>query len=227
MVAILVVLTILVCVTVDALIQLSHARRHQLVPATAAPQASSLAAAFTPESVTLPGGVFVDPAHTWVKVGVNGGTSIGLDDFLLKAIGRIDEIVLPEIGKTIQQGDTLFTVRQGERTLEVPSPIDGVVEAHNEDHAAMQSDPYENGWLCGLKPTNLARDLRHLSIAEEAAAWIRDEVRRFQEFVFSRPFEHMELGRVMQDGGVPATGLLEFMDDETWKQFTAEFVTRS
>jgi glycine cleavage system H protein len=226
MVAILVVLTILVCVTVDALIQWSYARRRQLVPAKVVLQTSPLAA-FTPEAVSLPGGIFVDPAHTWVKVSANGKTSVGLDDFLLKAIGRIDEILLPEIGAVVRQGETLFTVRQGERKIEVPAPIDGVVEARNVNLAALQSDPYEQGWLCGLKPENLAKNLRRLSIAEEATAWIKEEVRRFQEFVFSRPFEHMALGRVMQDGGVPATGLLEFMDDETWNQFSAEFVARS
>lgn len=226
MVAILVVLTIMVCVTVDAMIQWSYARRRQAEPAGAMLQASPLAA-FTPEAVSLPGGIFVDPGHAWVKVSASGKTSVGLDDFLLKAIGRIDEILLPEIGTAIRQGETLFTVRQGERKIEVPAPIDGVIEARNENHATLKSDPYEQGWLCSVKPENLAKNLRRLSIAEEATNWIKDEVRRFQEFIFTRPFEHMELGRVMQDGGVPAAGLLEFMDDETWNQFSAEFVARS
>lgn len=226
MVAILVVLTILVCVTVDALIQWNYARHRQLEMAGVALQANSLHA-FAPENVTLPGGVFVGAEHAWVKVSPNGKTSIGLDDFLRKAIGRIDEVLLPEVGQSIRHGETLFTVRQGERTIEVPSPIDGSVEAVNNDHTAMPTDPYGEGWLCGVKPENLGKDIRRLLIAEEAADWIKQEVNRFQEFIFSKPLEQTALGQVMQDGGVPATGLLEFVDDETWRRFSAEFVSRS
>jgi glycine cleavage system H protein len=224
MVAILVVLTILACIGIDAAIQFSTARRRRqiLSPAT------NPLAGFTLQGVSLPEGLFVDPAHTWVAVNTNGKTRIGLDQFILKAVGRIDEIVTPEAGKEVRRGETLFTVRQGDRKIEIPAPIDGIVDTVNEQVAAnaemVKLNPYDQGWICSLTPLHLATNLKKLSIAEEAMDWIQAEIQRFQEFVSLRPVNHLALGTVMQDGGLPTEGVLELMDNETWNLFSFEFV---
>lgn len=224
MVAILVVLTILACIGVDAAIQLTAARRRReaLSPAT------NPLAGFTMQGVSVPEGLFVDPAHTWVAVNTNGKTKIGLDQFLLKAIGHIDEIVMPDAGKEVKRGETLFTIRQGDRKIDIPAPIDGVVNSVNEQAAAnaemVQANPYDQGWICSVTPLHLGRNLKQLSIAEEALDWIQAEIQRFQEFISLRPVNHLALGTVMQDGGLPTEGVLELMDTETWNLFAFEFV---
>lgn len=224
MVAILVVLTILACIGVDAAIQFSTARRRRQ---TLSPAANPLAG-FTMHGVSLPEGLFVDPAHTWVAVHTNGKTRIGLDQFILKAVGRIDEILMPEPGKEVHRGETLFTVRQGDRKIEIPAPIDGIVETINHQVVnfaeTLMANPYEQGWICSLTPLRLATNLKKLSIAEEAMDWIQSEVQRFQQFISQRPVNHLALGTVMQDGGIPTEGVLELMDNETWNLFSFEFV---
>ncbi|HEY4491755.1 MAG TPA: hypothetical protein VI958_07110 [Acidobacteriota bacterium] len=226
MVAILVVLTILTCIMVDALMEWSRARRSRLGLASAVRTDSFRA--FTPESIALPSGLFLAPGHTWVEVNPNGRAHVGLDDFLPKAIGRIDEIVLPAIGKEVHQGEALFTVRQGDRKIEVPAPIDGVVNSINENLSVApeltQVAPYKQGWVCDVTPKNLAKNVKQLCIAEEALAWVRNEVRRFQDFLSVRPLENFAVGHVLQDGGIPTCGVLEFLDDETWNHFASEFV---
>jgi len=43
-------------------------------------------------------------------------------------------------------------------------------------------------------------------------------------FFAARPLENTALGQVLQDGGLPTGGVLELMDDETWKLFGEEFL---
>ena len=93
-----------------------------------------------------------------------------------------------------------------------------------KDLDMVRGDPYRQGWLCSLRPHNLATNLRQMLIAEEAIAWLKTEAKRFQKFIFSRPAENTALGIVLQDGGEITSGVLELMDNETWNEFTREFL---
>lgn len=223
MVAILVVLTILCCIGIDAALQFSRAKQGRAnLEAGVSPLAG-----FTMHGVSVPEGLFLDPAHTWVAVQKSGTVQVGVDQFLLKAIGSIDQIELPEAGKEVHRGETLFTLKQGDRKIEMPSPIDGIVNVVTE-HATttpemLATDPYKQG-ICSVTPLHLGKNLKQLSIAEDAFDWIQEEIERFQEFISQRPVNHLALGTVMQDGGLPTEGVLEMMDNETWNLFAFEFV---
>jgi hypothetical protein len=84
--------------------------------------------------------------------------------------------------------------------------------------------PYKHGWVCNITPRNLAKNIKQFVIAEEAIARIKNEVKRFYDFVTMRPLENAAVGHVLQDGGVPTCGVLEFLDNETWNDFAAKFV---
>jgi len=88
----------------------------------------------------------------------------------------------------------------------------------------IQSSPYKDGWVCSLRPKNLAKNLKHLRIADEAKAWLKEEAGRFQEFFAARPIADMHLGQLLQDGGQLSNGVLEFTDDSTWKLFNEIFL---
>jgi len=224
MVALFVILTILVCVGIDGIVQWSKAKKEdasrsladQLVPAEAF------------ANLSAPANLFLDHGHTWVEVKPSGATTIGLDAFAQKLIGRIDDVVLPEVGKEIRRGDMLFAVKQDNHRAAFASPVDGIVTAVDKElpwHPEMiQSDPYKEGWVCALKPKNLARNLKELLTADEARNWLRSEAQRFQEFFAAQPLEEMQLGHVLQDGGRLTGGVLEFADDGTWKQFNEMFL---
>ena len=224
MVALFVILTILVCVGVDGIVQWSKGKKEyasrsladQLVPAEAF------------ANLSAPANLFLDSGHTWVEVKPSGATTIGLDGFAQKLIGRIDDVVLPEVGKEIRRGDMLFAVKQDKHRAAFASPMDGVVTAVDKElpwHPEMiQSDPYKEGWVCSLKPRNLAKNLKQLLTADEARDWLKSEAQRFQEFFAAQPLENMQLGHVLQDGGRLTGGVLEFADDGTWKQFNEMFL---
>jgi glycine cleavage system H protein len=224
MVALFVILTILGCVGIDAIVQWRKSKREyatrfmvaELVPA----------AAF--EGMSAPSDVFLDDGHTWVRLRPSGLTDVGIDSFAQRLIGRIDGLVMPEVGKEVHRGDVLFSVRQDNHRAAFASPVDGVVTSVDKElpwHPEMiQNNPFKEGWVCSIKPKNLASNLKLMHIADEAGTWLKDEAKRFQDFFAARPLENMQLGQVLQDGGEIAGGVLEFTDDETWKQFNEIFL---
>ena len=95
MVALFVIMTILVCVGIDGVVQWKKAKRERI--------SRTLADALMPiaalSDVTAPANLFLDGGHTWVEVKPSGAATIGLDGFAQKLIGRIDDVVLPEVEK--------------------------------------------------------------------------------------------------------------------------------
>jgi glycine cleavage system H lipoate-binding protein len=182
------------------------------------------------DGITVPRGVFVDPGHTWVAVEPSGWVRVGADDFAQKVIGHIDKIELPEAGQEMHRGDRLFAIRQDGRTAVFTAPVDGVVQSVNEGlrrHPyGVKAVPYQHGWICTMRPTHLAEDLKSLPIAEDAVAWLKDEAQRFQQIIAARPVGHAALGHVLQDGGQFIDGVLESTDNKTWDLFTREFLRR-
>src|SRR3970282_2624056 len=57
----------------------------------------------------VPAGIFVSRNHTWVNIEMNGTARIGIDDFVRKIIGTIDQVALPKLNKEIEKGDPLFS----------------------------------------------------------------------------------------------------------------------
>lgn len=135
----------------------------------------------------VPIGVFVSPDHTWVNIELNGALRVGIDDFASKLIGPIDDVVLPRPKTEVKRGEPLFTIRQGDRELTVPSPVTGTVTAVNSelhDNAELiDRNPYEHGWMCCIEATNLREDLQPLRIGAEALTWYRDEIEKFMAIV--------------------------------------------
>lgn len=225
----LVLLTLIFCIGAHLAVRFVTARKQRRSPLPAASPPDRLPG-LRAEEFAVPAGVFLDTGHTWVELDPTGMTRIGVDDFVRKTIGRIDSVTLPGLGEEVHRGEELFSFRQGERVAAFSAPIDGVVDSVNEplevSAAAVASEPYGGGWVCTLRPANLARDLRLLLVAAESLSWIRKEFRRFQAFLATRPTRSEALGDLLPDGGQPTRGILEKVDAGTWDRFVAEFLQR-
>lgn len=224
MVALFVILTIVVCVSVDGVIQWRKSRKESLAQLWA----GELVPIDAFENMSAPADVFLDNGHTWVKVTPSGSADVGLDSFAEGLIGRVDAVVLPEVGKEVARGDVLFALRQNDRRAAFAAPVDGVVTSVQKDvnwqPDMIHANPYKYGWICSLKPKNLAQNLKHLRLAEDAQTWLKDEAQKFQQFLAAQPLENMQLGQVLQDGGHTCVGVMEFVDDGTWKKFNEVFL---
>ena len=182
------------------------------------------------EKLALPGGLFFHQGHTWLKLDTSGSVKVGLDDFVQKVIGRIDKIKPRKIGDSIFQGEKLVTIQQGKRKAEFNSPVDGVIDSINEEIVSnpkgIKENPYEKGWIYSIKPTNLPTNIKSLSVAEDALAWLKKEVQKFREFIAEQFVDDKMLGKTLADGGVPVEGVMEHMDDFSWMKLQEEFLAK-
>jgi CheY-like chemotaxis protein len=174
----------------------------------------------------LPGGVFISEGHVWANVTVPGLVRIGMDDFARKMIGRIDAIEFPARGSAVKRGERLFSIRQGDRSATFKSPVTGKVHTVNAELAHhldwLEKQPYEKGWICSIKPDQLATELEKLKIGEKAAAWYQQEIKRFRELLTpesgnGHPAGLAEIGQLVE-------GQLQEMDDRMWEKFAESFL---
>ncbi|HSB70695.1 MAG TPA: glycine cleavage system protein H [Candidatus Methylomirabilis sp.] len=233
MVAILVVCTIILFIAADLLVQWLRARRTSPAAAsTPAPTRATdlLLPALQLERFSLPGGLFFHRGHTWVNVLFSGQVKVGVDDFFQRLIGRVDAITLPPVGVEVKEGQPFAAVRQGGRTALLAAPVDGVVCAVNSELAKvpglLKRDPYTRGWLVAVRPTNLATNLPGLTIGDGAMSWLKGELAKLQEFLYVSLTIHQDalVGATAADGGLMADGLVEHLDEATWKEFQSKFL---
>jgi len=182
------------------------------------------------ERFLLPRGYFISKAHTWVEVTFAGEARIGLDDFAQKVIGPVDRIEILPLGKEVKKGETLFTMRHHDRVLSVPAPLSGTVLKVNDSVLTspniLRRDPYGSGWVAMIAPKSISAELRLLSIADEAAQWLKNEVGRFRDFIRSHAQAGIPspAGATLLDGGAPLNGALDQFNENAWAAFQKEFL---
>ena len=94
--------------------------------------------------------------HEWVRI--EGGTArVGITDYAQKALGDIVYLELPEVGRTLEQGDVFGTVESVKAVSELYSPLSGEVVEVNSALAqrpeSVNGDPH-GAWMIVLKVAN-------------------------------------------------------------------------
>lgn len=216
MTAILVVLTVLVALGVDLVVMAVRRRRAPaLVP-------SGLRPMLEPRP---PQGVFLDPAHAWMRINTDGTLRIGIDDFLTEALGEVEGVMLPPRGAQVKRGEPLIRLQVKGRELVVPAPAAGEVMAQNafvvNEPWTVARDPYGAGWIVALWTRDHHEAIRPLRIGAAAAAFLRQEVQRLADFLTGNG---PAAAPVLADGGVPGRGVVSALDDEKISAFQSEFL---
>ena len=83
---------------------------------------------------------------------------IGISAFAVDQLGDIVFVELPELGASLSQGSSFGSVESVKAVEEVIAPISGAIEARNEAVLAspeeLQNDPYGEGWLLLVRPSD-------------------------------------------------------------------------
>jgi glycine cleavage system H protein len=223
MVVLFVIGTIVVSILIEYFLQRS--KQHRTSTATAASRAVST------DKFLLPRGYFFNHSHTWIEILFSGNARVGVDDFVQKIVGNINTINVLPTGSEVKKGGQLFTLHQENRTLSFTAPISGrIVELNTallQSPSSLKDDPYFEGWVALIEPRNIASEIRLLTVADEAADWLRHELQRFRDFITSIPAadETPTLsGATLHDGGMPMRSVLEHADTQTWESFQQQFL---
>lgn len=86
---------------------------------------------------------------------------VGISAFAVDQLGDIVFVELPEVGAALAQGTSFGSVESVKAVEEVIAPISGTIEARNEAVLAspeeLQNDPYGEGWLLLVRPSDPAQ----------------------------------------------------------------------
>ena len=108
--------------------------------------------------MNTPDHLFYTKEHEWADFKENE-IIIGITDYAQGQLGDIIFIEFPEVGQELNAGDTFGEVEAVKTVSELYVPVSGTIIEINEkleDSADLvNTDPYGDGWLIKIKPTNV------------------------------------------------------------------------
>ncbi len=190
-------------------------RRAELEAVTEVQAPADAEAAAPAQWFTVPDGFWIHPGHTWARAQDDGTIAVGLDDFAQKLVGPVARVGLPKPGAPVAQGVAAFALGADGKSVPMLSPVDGVVAEVNEGVAkdpALLAEPYAQGWLFKVKPARFGANAHQLMQGEAARAWLETAAEKLAAKM------NPELGRVLQDGGAPVSGIAQELEPERWDE---------
>lgn len=168
---------------------------------------------------------YLHRGHAWALLEDTGLVRVGMDDFSQKVFGPADELKMPAVGMVYYQGHICMAlVSQGQKAFFL-APVDGAIAAVNpavrEKPSLIHDDPYGEGWLLKVLPTNLQRNLANLSSGEANVAWINQESHRLINLV------ETGVGFTAPDGGTFINAVHSHYPQLGWRGLVQEFLQTS
>lgn len=105
----------------------------------------------------IPEDLYYSEEHEWVRIDDDIAT-IGITDFAQDALGDIVYVDLPAVGDTIDAGSVIGELESTKSVSDIYAPIAGEIVARNDALDAgpevVNSDPYGEGWLIKVRPSD-------------------------------------------------------------------------
>lgn len=117
-------------------------------------------------------------SHEWVRDNGDGTVTIGISEHAQEMLGDVVFVDLPEVGDTIDAGDSFSLVESVKAASDIYAPVTGEVVAINEDledsPELINSESYEGGWIAKIKLDDPS-ELDNLQAAEDYLASIEED----------------------------------------------------
>lgn len=132
------------------------------------------------EGYNLPDELYYTKDHTWARVEDNGSVTVGMDAFGAKSAGNIEFIDLPMEDDEFESGEAFGSLESAKWVGGLLMPVSGTVTEANENIEdeldLLAKDPYGEGWLIKVKPTNIKDDLKALIHGADVGPWLKKEI---------------------------------------------------
>jgi glycine cleavage system H protein len=97
--------------------------------------------------------------HEWVRL-EGDVVRVGLTDYAQDALGDVVFVDLPAVGVTTEAGGSFSEVESTKSVSDIYAPVSGEVVDVNSALAdspeLINQDPYGEGWICVLRPSDPA-----------------------------------------------------------------------
>jgi len=132
------------------------------------------------DEYNFPDDVYYHKEHLWAKV-EDDLVVVGLTDFTQKMAGTIKRIATLEEDDEVSQDKPFGTMSSGKWTGKLYSPISGEIAEVNEDviddPKLCNDDPYDEGWIIKVSPSDLETELSKLmKTGPQFETWIKKEI---------------------------------------------------
>jgi glycine cleavage system H protein len=134
------------------------------------------------EGFDFPDDIYFHPDHMWAKVEGNK-VRVGYNSWASDAAGKLVSMKTRPAGKPVKAGKTLGSVESGKWVGSLKVPISGTIEEINpalaDNPAIINDDPYGNGWVALIAPSDLDAELSSLmkgSDKDALEAWLKEEI---------------------------------------------------
>ena len=175
----------------------------------------------------IPGGVFVQPTFTWGHLRPGGDVELGVHPLLLALLGPDAEVTGPTPGSHVSRDDELLTIREGDRSLALRSPLSGRVTARqSQDTGGTHWDGLatrRGQWSVLVAPDALGDAVPTWMLGPEAIDWTRKQYRAMRDFFVSSGAGE-GIGVAMADGGDIPRGALADCGQAAWTDFSRRFL---
>jgi glycine cleavage system H protein len=99
-------------------------------------------------------------SHEWVREDEGDGVTVGISDHAQAELGDMVFVELPEPGMSYAQGDACAVVESVKAASDIYAPVSGEVveinEALEDDPGLVNNDPYGDGWLFRMEPSEVS-----------------------------------------------------------------------
>lgn len=122
----------------------------------------------------VPEGLYYTKEFEWIKI-EGDKVRMGITDYAQKQLREIVYAELPSPGVTVKQNEPYGTVESVKAVSDLIAAISGTVEEVNGEVQSkpelLNEDPYVNGWLLVIKPSNLQAELANLMDFDKTVEW--------------------------------------------------------
>ena len=109
--------------------------------------------------MNIPANVKYSDDHEWLRI-EGDEAYIGISDYAQHELGDIVFVDVDTVGETMERNETFGTIEAVKTVSDLMMPVSGKIlefnEALEENAAAINSDPYGEGWIIKIKMTNPA-----------------------------------------------------------------------
>lgn len=122
--------------------------------------------------------------HYWAKI--EGDLVItGATEFISKQAGEITFVDLPQEDDELYQGKPYGSIESGKWVGRIYAVVSGVVvEVNNaleDEPEKINEEPYGEGWICKIRPSNLNTEIANLmSPDQDFQNFISEEIKKIE-----------------------------------------------